>query len=149
MKPLVISETYPAPVERVFDVYTDFANAADTISAITKMEVLTDGPIGLGTRWKETRVMFGKECTEEMEISAFEPNKRYEVLGNSCGAEFRTDIAFEPLSTNETKVTMSMSSKPQTFMAKVMGGLMGWMMTGGMKKAIKKDMEDIKTHLSA
>jgi len=66
-----------APREVVFDAALDLHSAAENIGAITKMEVLTDGPIGLGTRFRETRVMFRKEATELMEITVFERPARF------------------------------------------------------------------------
>jgi hypothetical protein len=54
---------------RAFEVFTDLANNATVVRGIEKMEILTDGPIGVGTRFRETRVMMGKQATEGMELT--------------------------------------------------------------------------------
>ena len=43
------------------------------IPDITALEMLSEGPFGEGTRWRETRVMFKKEAVEEMWVTGFPP----------------------------------------------------------------------------
>jgi hypothetical protein len=43
-------------------------------STLRRVDMLTQGPPGLGTRWRETAIGFG---TSEMEIVAFEPNRTW------------------------------------------------------------------------
>lgn len=64
-----------APRAEVFEAFADLTNLANTVKAITQVELLTEGPIGVGTRFKETRVMFGKEASEIMEITQFKPHE--------------------------------------------------------------------------
>ena len=87
-----IKKHFEAPPERVFEVCTDLRNAARHINGIKKLEVLGDGPIGVGTRFRETRVMFKRECTEEMEIVSFDPPKGYAIGCESHGCRYRTDL---------------------------------------------------------
>jgi peptide subunit release factor 1 (eRF1) len=140
---LVLEETIAAPKRTVFDVFTDLGKAPERIEGITKLEVLGGGPVGKGTRFRETRVMFGKEATEEMEITGFEAPDRYTVEGYSCGARFFTEYTFEG-GQRETKVTMTMVTKNETLFAKVMGPIMGLMMSGAMKKAMAKDHAELR-----
>ena len=49
-----------APPEVVFAHASDFRRAPEFITAIAKMEILTSGPVGAGTRFRETRMMFGR-----------------------------------------------------------------------------------------
>ena len=44
MSTITASTTVAAPPERVFEVYTDLAKAAERIPDITSLELLTDGP---------------------------------------------------------------------------------------------------------
>lgn len=69
--PSCAAETYvhSAP-DRVFEVFSDLEAVGDRLSAVEEIELLTDGPIGVGTRWKETRELMGRSATEEMEIVA-------------------------------------------------------------------------------
>ena len=133
-----------APVERVFANASNFAEVANYIDDITKTEMLTDGPVGVGTRFKETRVMFKRECTEVMEITEFEPNKRYVLHADSHGCLYITTFTFTPEG-DGTKVTMDFRSEAHGLMAKLMTPL-AKMMTKTLIKCVEKDMACLKAH---
>jgi carbon monoxide dehydrogenase subunit G len=145
MARILVSQRIVAPVQRVFAAFCDLSRAAEIIPAIKRIEVLTDGPFRVGTRWRETRVMFGKEATEEMEIAALEPDRSYTVRGVSCGAEFLTEIRFIDQGT-ATLVEMELRTRPLTFFARLMAPL-GWLMAGMMKKCLAEDLEAMRKHL--
>lgn len=128
---------------RTFAAFTDLRNAATNIRGIKHIEVLTDGPIRLGTVFKETRTMFGKDAVETMEITAFDAPRGYSVGCGSCGARFDTDFRFTPES-GGTRVDVAMTTVATSFFAKMMSPLMGWMMVGTMRKCFENDLADIK-----
>lgn len=128
--------------EGVFELFSDLRHAAGRIAGIKRLEVLTEGPIRKGTRFRETRVMFNREATEEMEIVDFQPGRSYTVQCLSCGVLWSSTFRFEAAG-GETDVSLDMSCKPMTFFAKLMSPL-GRLMAGGMKKCIEQDMEDLK-----
>lgn len=134
-------ERVNAPAKHIFGVMTDISNSPDNISGIKNVDMLSDGPIGVGTRWKETRVMFGKESTEEMWITEFVENERYMVEAESCGAKYKTLFKFDHVDNYTTDVSMEMNVTPVTFAAKLMAPL-SYFMKGVVVKAIKKDLED-------
>lgn len=140
-----LTSTVAAPLERVFEAYTDLHGAPGRIQGIQRIEVLGDGTVGPGTRFRETRMMFGKEHTEELEIGSFDPPHGYSVTGGSCGARIETVFRFAPAA-GGTRVTMDLSWKAVTLFAKLMAPL-GWLMSGSMKKLMQKDLDDLKRHL--
>jgi len=142
MAKLQITRQVNATPERVFEVFTDFAHAAENISQIKKLEVLTPGEIGKGTRFKETRVMMGHEATETMEIVDFQPLKTYSVGCTSCGCSYLSRFDFIP-ENGGTRVDMSFETKPLTFFARLMSPLARLMM-GAMKKCMDGDLDDLK-----
>lgn len=136
-----------APIDKVFDVFADIKNAESRIEGISKIEILSEVKSGVGTRWRETRVIFGKEATEEMEISKLEKNKMYEVVAASNGAEYRTIFDFKEVN-GGTKVEMIFEGKPVSLMAKLMTPL-GFLFKGMTKKLLQKDMDDLKEFIEA
>lgn len=138
----VIERFAKAKPEDCFEVAADFANAADTVEDITKIEMLTDGPVGVGTRFMETRVVFKREATEEMRVEEFERPRRYVLGAESCGARYRSELSFEPQGEG-TRMRMTFSAKPMTFGAKVMGVVMRPMMKKMMTKCIAKDLDGV------
>lgn len=146
MAMLEIQKTIEASPERVFEVFTDIQNAGQSLSGVTKIEMLSDGPTAVGTRWKETRVMFGRDCTEELWISDFEPNSSFTVMSHTCGAEYKSRFDFAPSGT-ATEVTFTVDCRPLGFVARVMMTLMkpftGKMMKS-MEEAVAKDIDELK-----
>ncbi len=142
MPSVTVEQEINAPLETVFNQMTNIGNWTELVSGITSIEQLTDGPFQAGTRWKETRIMFGKEATEEMEVTKFHPNKGYTIEANSCGALYSTEFSFHETATG-TVAKMEMQVKPVTMAAKLMSPV-GWMMSGVLKKCLTKDLTDIK-----
>ena len=131
-----------APIDAVFDIYSDIPHAGEMIDGIEEIEMLTDGPVGVGTRWRETRMMFKRKATEEMRVTAFERGKSYTVACNSCGCEYESTWRFDAEG-DATRVEFEMSYRPLTFFAKVMSPL-GRLMMPMMKKCFEKDFQALK-----
>lgn len=142
MGKISVSRFVAAPPKRVFEIASDFEHAAERITAIKRLELLNGGEIRKGTRFRETRVMFGKEATEEMEITGFDPPNSYQVGCTSCGCWFETRFRFEPDGSG-TNMVMEFAWKPLTFMAKLMSPL-GNMMAKKCVKACDQDLDEIK-----
>ena len=132
-----------APPDVVFARAADFRHAPEVISAIVKMEILTSGPVGAGTRFRETRMLFGREATEEMTVTAFEPPKRYTLSAESHGSRYHTELSFAAEGQG-TRMTMTFQGTPVTLTARIMSVLMRPMMKT-LAKTCAKDLEDIKT----
>jgi hypothetical protein len=138
---LKCSRTIAAPPRRVFEVATDLRSAVGRVRAITKMEVLTEGPVRKGTRFRETRTMFGRPATEEMEITAFEPPRGFTMECANHGCRYEMEFRLEPKGTS-TELEMMFRVQALTFVAKVMSTLMrplGKRMVG----ECAKDLDDI------
>jgi hypothetical protein len=71
----------------VFEFITASENAPKVAPNIKSMVKLTEGPVGVGTRYRETRLMNGKEAQAELEIVDFEPNQRYAMKNVTDGIE--------------------------------------------------------------
>ncbi|MEM8988407.1 MAG: SRPBCC family protein [Pseudomonadota bacterium] len=135
-----------ASQERVFDVFADLANSATRLSGLSCVDILTQGPVGVGTRWRETRVLFGKAATEEMEITAFDRPNGYSVKAESHGALYTSHFHFAE-ETGGVRVTTVFKAEPQTFTAKVLTMLMSSMMMSSVRKALEQDMADLKAFI--
>jgi hypothetical protein len=85
--------------------------------------------------------MFGKEATEEMEITEYVPGEHYVTEAESCGARYRSVFRFAP-SGEGTDVTMEFGAEPISFFAKLMSPLSGMMMKSVIK-LIEQDMADL------
>jgi carbon monoxide dehydrogenase subunit G len=143
------SVTIRAPREAVWGAVTDIANAAGRIKGIEKVEVLERPANGfVGTRWRETRTMFGKEATEVMWITDASEGRFYDTRAESHGSVYTTRVAVEEVAEG-TRVTMDFGAEPQTVGAKVVSFLLAPVMKGSVRKALQKDLEDIKASLES
>lgn len=143
MPTMTASKHFQAPPEVVFDHLTDLELAAAQISSIVRIEKLTDGPVGAGTRFRETRVMFGKEATEEMEITAFDRGRSFTVECDSCGAHYVVHHVLRHEG-DGTTVDVQFQMRPLTVFAKLMTPV-GKLMAKSCMKAFDKDLEEMRT----
>ena len=142
MKNHTLTKQVNAPPDVVFAVASDLAKAAEHVQGIERIELLTPEPVGVGTKWRETRKMMGKEATETLEITAFDPPRSYTVEADSCGCHFVSTFRFTP-EAGGTRVELEVGGHANSFMAKLMSPLSGLMM-GTMKKMMDQDLEDVK-----
>ncbi len=142
MPSVEVQKTIAAPPGRVFEIATDLGRIAETMSGIDSAEVLTEGPFGEGTRWRETRTLYGKQATEEMWVTGFDPPRSYVVEAESHGSHYRTELTFQP-EDGGTRVTMVFAGRPIGLLARVFSFLSAVMMKS-VKKALDQDLEDLK-----
>lgn len=142
MSQLNFSMHVDAPIDQVFEQFSNFPDAAEMIEAIKRIEMITDGPTRVGSKFKETRVMFGREATETMEVTEFTRNKSYTLSADSCGSRFDSTFRFEP-DDDGTRVEMEIATQANSFFAKIMWPL-GLLMMPSMKKMIQTDMDQVK-----
>lgn len=142
-----VSEKINATKEQVWSVVTDIEKAKDRIECIKDIKVLERSETGIvGLKWKETRVMFGKEATETIWITQAIENDFYEIRAENCGCIYLSTVKISE-TTNGVELSMSFNAKPQTLVARLMAPMM-FFMSGAIKKAYKKDLADIKNYFS-
>ena len=144
---MTVRERIAAPPEKVFAVASDFAGAAERIDGILRVEMLTPGPLAVGTRFRETRKMFGKEASEEMTVVELDAPRRYVLLAESHGSRYRSELRFEPEGAG-TEIVMTFRGEPLTLAAKVMSVLMKPMLES-MVKLCARDLADLKRWIEA
>jgi hypothetical protein len=130
--------------EAIWAKTTDIANAVNTISGIEKVEILEKPANSVaGLKWRETRTIFGKTTTETMWITDGVENESYRTRAESHGFIYICTFRIAEQS-GSNSLTMTHDSRPQSFMARVLATLLGFVMRGAMKKVMLKDLNDIK-----
>jgi len=132
-----------ADPDKVWAVLSDIDGSPETISGITAVERLDSGTdFAIGTKWKETRVMFGRESSEVMEVTAIEPGRSYTVVSDGKGATYTSIMAVEPVEGGST-ISMSFGGEPTSTVSRVMSATLGRLAAGSMRKMIEQDLKDI------
>ena len=133
-----------APLESVWHAITDIEHAQEMITGIIGLEILEQSENQLiGLKWKETRLMFGKEAIETMWITDSVNHQFYRTRAESHGSIYISELAVQAKD-NGTVLTMSFSGKAQTAFMKFISVLMTPFMKGSMIKMLDKDLVDIK-----
>ena len=106
-----IIETIHAPVEKVFALTNDIDRAMEWLPNGVRIEKLTEGPLRLGTRYRETRRILGREDVEIYEVTALDPPRRSEIQadgtqGTAGRGRFRFSVEFEAAGDSATRVAL-------------------------------------------
>ena len=139
MKPLLCTHRSSAAPDRVWEFASDFANAAGRIQAITNVELLTQGPPGVGTRFREWR---GRQVVE-MEVVAWSPPRSYSLRGFASGIEFTSAVRCLPID-GGTRLEMEIWVRPRALMARLLTPLI-YIVSRLMVRSCGKDLRDIAT----
>jgi len=145
-----ISTEVKAPVEQVFALFTDIEHAADRVSGIKEINVISPGSFDLGYRWTETREVLGRLDDAVMEITAFERNRTYTVThykGGVFGSGVRIDtvFTFEPVPAG-TKVSIEFELQPEGLPPGLLRPL-EWAIGGKVRHVLSDDLQDLKSSI--
>ena len=145
MTTITVATEIAAPIDRVFEVFTDVEHCAGRVFNIRKTELLTVGGFKLGTRWLETREVLGREDTAEMETTAYERNRTYTITHHKGGARVDAVFTFTP---NGDGTTVAVDFHVQR------GGLppgmlsvVHWGIADRVRDVIGHDLADLKTFI--
>jgi len=141
MAQVKVSRKISAPIDLVFKTISEINDFAKAVPEIVNAEIISDVKKGVGTRFRETRLMNGKEETTELEVTEFVENDRVRIVADTHGTVW--DSVFTVKSVDGgTELELTMDAKPQGLMPK----LMVPMMIGMLTKALEKDMDAVKAY---
>ncbi len=144
MREVSVSCEVAASAEATWAVVTDIERAAEVIDGIESVERVDDGDeFGVGTRWRETRRMFKRAASEEMEVTAVDPGRSYTTEASSNGMSYTSVVVVEPLEGARSRVTMSLAGEAQSRVAGVFAAVMGRLLVRSVRKAFERDLDDI------
>jgi carbon monoxide dehydrogenase subunit G len=147
MATVSVSDHINVPVEHAFRLFTDFERGAGRVSNIKQIEMLTPGPVRLGTRWRETREIMGVRDSAEMEITSFERNRTYTITHHKAGVRVAATFWFEP-SEHGTKVSLEFDVESGGLPPGLLAPL-GWAIAGKVTQVLSRDLGDFKRSLEA
>jgi carbon monoxide dehydrogenase subunit G len=139
-----ITQHVNAAPEKVWAVISDVPGSAGTLSGIHSIQMLSDGPYGTGTRWKETRNIMGRQETVEMWVSQADPPRSTTVKALQGGADYTTHFLLQERD-GGTDLTLEFGAQminptPLTRVSMALLGGIGMAMT---RKSLKRDLAEI------
>lgn len=133
-----------APADKVWAVISDIPGSAATLSGVTAIQMLSDGPYGEGTRWQETRTMMGRTETVEMWVARADPPRSTTVKALQGGADYTSRMTLADRD-GGTDLTLTFGAELQNpsrmhKLAMAVFGKLGMRIT---RKALAKDLAEI------
>jgi uncharacterized protein YndB with AHSA1/START domain len=130
-----------APPDVVYEAAADIARWPQFIATIEAIEMLTPGAVRVGTRFRETRTMFGRRASEEMTVAELEPPRRLVFTAFNHGTAYRVEHAFAPDGAG-TRLTVKFEGQPVTALAWLMMPI-GLLFMANVKRQLEADLADL------
>ena len=130
-----------APPDVAFALVADIPGWPRVISGIQSVDMLTPGPVAVGTRFRETRLMFGRQATEEMTVAEIEAPRRLILTAFNHGTAYRAEHLFEAHA-GGTKLELAFEGRPVTLLARLLTPL-GLLVRGTVKRQLTADLTDL------
>lgn len=136
-----------APPAAVYAAMTDIDSWKNWMPGLVRIEKLSNGPFAAGTGWRETRKMFGKEATEQFEVTRVQPPNRIDLkVDGSKGTTGRGEYLFTYEFVPDRGGT-NVELVGEVRMSNRLWAMLGKMMAGTFKKACHKDLKAFKKYL--
>jgi len=91
------SVTIKRPVEEVFDLVTDIAKTSQWRSGISESSQTSEGPLGVGATMRVVARVMGRQLKTTLEVTEYEPNRKYSTRSTSGPIPYETSYTFEPV----------------------------------------------------
>lgn len=137
-----IQRAIAAPADKVFAAVANVEHFSRAVENIERVEFVSDTRTGVGTRFRETRLMRGREATVELEITEFAPPERVRFLSEAGGVKWDTVFTVVAGRYGNARLMLVMEATPLTLPARLMVPLM----KGMVRKAIAADMDAVKRY---
>ncbi|WP_432559305.1 SRPBCC family protein [Granulicoccus sp. GXG6511] len=145
---VAVSRTIAAAPDDVWAVLTDVARWSSLLRQVVSVQVLTPGEYAVGTRWRETRSMFGRDATQELWVTEVEAPRRT-VLGSEFGGmTYRMEHLLEPSgdhtdSRPRTRVTVRLQSDESEDETLWLWRVLGALGSRATQESIAQDLADL------
>lgn len=139
MARITVTRVVDAPAEVVFRTVADIGHFSEAVPHIVNVEFLSEVRSGVGTRFRETRLMNGREASTELEVTEYVENDRVRIVSEAGGAVWDTVFTVSP-GDDGAELRMVMDARPRTLAARLSVPLMLRIVKG----AVARDMDAVK-----
>lgn len=147
---IVVSREVAASPAQVWEIVTDLDGSPAVLSAVERVERLDDQPgFAVGTRWRETRTMFGRQATEEMEVTEVDAPRRYTVVAANGSTTYTSRITVEPLGSDRCQLSMTFAGRSSGLAGRLLAATLGRLFAGATRRALRRDLDDIAAHAAS
>ncbi|MFK8113150.1 MAG: SRPBCC family protein [Rubripirellula sp.] len=145
MGQISVTKVIQAPPAIVFQAIADVPNLSNAVPYIKEIEILSDTQSGVGTRFRETRVMHGKEYITVLEVTEYSQDDHVRMVADEGGTVW--DSLFQLIPRGDgTRLEMTMESRPYKWTSKIVTPLIQSIVQRGVEvnmDCVKKYCEEL------
>lgn len=140
MAGLTVTRSIHAPVGVVFQTVADARRLAQAISGVSKIEYLSVTTSGVGTRFRQTRVVNGRERILEFKVTEYVKNERVRIVNDSHDTLWDSVVTVAPSGRN-TKLTLHVEARANGLLSRLMLPLV----CRRVRTSAEKDLDGVKS----
>ena len=130
------------PIEDVFAYLADFENVPSWSYAIAETEKTSDGPVGVGTTYRQVRTLPSRS-EESFEVTVYEPDRSLGLSGTLGPFAAELEYHLDP-SERGTRVTNEVELRPRGIL-----GMVGQLAASRVKEAVADNLAVLKRILES
>lgn len=131
------------PIDEVFAYVSDQSNVSEWQEGVVESAVASDEPPGVGTRYRNTIEILGRQMEVSGELTAFEPNRTFSFQDRSGSFPASGTFTFREVR-GGTEVTLVTQVQPRGA-----AGMAGPLLAGAMDGMLKASFRKLKDLLEA
>ncbi|PYC71181.1 polyketide cyclase [Micromonospora arborensis] len=147
MSTVAVTRFIEAHAVDVWRLLTDLPGRAARLTAAGPIEVLTPGPFGPGTAWREERAQpGGGTLTEEFLVVETLAPHRLVLCSSGAGVDYRITWSLRPVRRRRrgcTAVTVTQEAVPTAPYGRVVALLLGGLAARAVEVALRRDLADL------
>jgi hypothetical protein len=139
-----LHKTVAARPTAVFKTVADFMDWPQIVGSVTAVELLTRGRVGVGTRVRLGRIMYGHQMIEELEVETFERPRRLRLVGENHGMHYERDHVIDALHVG-SRLMLIFRNRPGTGPARATQDFITPFMQINLRDELERDLVDLAT----
>jgi hypothetical protein len=143
-----VARTVAAPPSVAFATLADIMHWPEMIGSVTSIELLTSGPIRVGTRLRGRRIIFGHDAAEEMEIVEIERPRRLRLAAQNDHLHYERDHIIDAIQSG-SRLTLILRPKPGTDAGRALQSFIAPFMDINLRGELEQDLIDLATAIAA
>jgi hypothetical protein len=139
-----LHKTVAARPTAVFKIVADIMDWPRIVGSVTAVELLTRGRVGVGTRVRLGRIMYGHQMIEELEVETFERPRRLRLVGENHGMHYERDHVIDALHVG-SRLMLIFRNSAETEPARTTQDFIAPFMQINLRDELERDLLDLAT----
>lgn len=140
---IVLTKSVASRPLAVFKVVADITSWPQIIGGVQSIELLTPGPIRVGTRFSQTRIMFGQRTTNEMTVTILERPRRLRLISEDRHIPYELDHVIDAVHMAGTRLTLIFGARPEVEARRTILSFVTPVIETTLRGELERDLNDL------